>query len=147
MKKLTLIPIFFFLMSMMLSAQDADFINYDKALLQAKDEGKILVVQFAGSDWCSPCIRLDEKILETEAFKTYREQFVWLKADFPRKKDNRLSKDQQQHNDALAEKYNSKGSFPLLVFIDGDEKVLGTIGYQPVSVEDYKALIDQLIQD
>lgn len=147
MKKNSLTSILLLMLASMLSAQEAPFMSYDKALQQSEAEGKIMVIQFAGSDWCSPCIRLDEQILETEEFKDYREQFVWLKADFPRKKDKRLSKAHQAHNDALAERFNNKGAFPLLVFVDSSEKVLGTIGYQPVTVAEYKALIDQIIQD
>jgi hypothetical protein len=45
-------------------------------------------------------------------------------ADFPRLKKHRLSKEQQQKNDQLAERYNSKGIFPLTVLLSEDGKVL-----------------------
>lgn len=135
-----------FLLSLNLSyAQTEGIISYEQAMEKAKDEGKVLVIQFAGTDWCSPCIRLEDQILNTPEFQVYQKNFVWLKADFPRKKDNRLSKEKQAHNDALAEKYNNKGSFPLLVFIDDNEEVLGVIGYQSVTAKEYIALIDKII--
>lgn len=142
--------IYIFIIGLMFSqalsfAQTDGVLQYDMAIEKAKEEGKILVIQFAGSDWCSPCIRLDEQILNTTEFQEYKEGFVWLKADFPRKKNNRLSKEHQAHNDALAEKYNNKGQFPLLVFIDSNEKVLGTIGYQSVSPSEYATLIENII--
>ena len=130
---------------MMSSAQSVGYIKYRDAVLQAKNEDKVLVVQFAGSDWCSPCIRLEDQVLDQTEFVTYKEKFVWIKADFPRKKANRLSAKQQEQNDFLAEKYNIKGSFPLLVFIDTDEKIIGTIGYQAKSTTEYIALIEKII--
>lgn len=130
-----------------LFGQEKGTTNYQEALENAKNEGQVLVIQFSGSDWCSPCIRLEEQILNTAAFQAYQEKFVWLKADFPRKKANRLTEEQQIHNDALAERYNSKGSFPLLVFINNEEKVLGSIGYQPKSPEEYIVLIEKILSN
>ena len=47
-----------------------------------------------------------------------------LNADFPRLKKHQLPADQQKQNDALAEAYNKKGSFPLTVLLDAHGHVL-----------------------
>ena len=84
--------------------------DIDTAKNIAKEQNKNIVLVFQGSDWCGPCIKLDREIWSTEDFKAHaKKNFVLLKADFPKKKANRLSKEQQDKNDLLAEKYNQRG--------------------------------------
>lgn len=104
--------------------------NIDTALWQAKKTDKLLLISFSGSDWCKPCIKLSKEVLETEEFITFAEKhLVLLKADFPKYKQNQLSKEQTQHNEKLAEKYNTDGAFPLLVLLDKEMKLLWKGGY------------------
>ena len=112
--------------------------NFDKATSTANNENKNIVMVFAGSDWCAPCIKLEKYILESDDFKNYaKEHWVLLKLDFPKKKKNKLSDEQQSHNDALAEKYNRKGYFPLVVLLDKKGNVLGETGYKKVTSQEY----------
>ena len=60
---------------------------------------------------------------------------ILLKADFPKRKKNRLSEGQQKHNDELANKYN--GIFPLIVVLNSTGKALGRIGYKKYSPKEY----------
>lgn len=115
--------------------------NWQKSFTIAKDisakKNKTLALVFSGSDWCAPCMKLENEIWNSEAFKTYsKEHFVLYKADFPRKKKNKLSEEQAKQNAELAEKYNSKGFFPLVVLIE-NEKVLGETGYKKLTPNEY----------
>lgn len=117
--------------------------DFDMAKQIAKDENKNIVLVFAGSDWCGPCIKLERSIWESEAFKDYAEKnYVLLKADFPRKKANRLSKELQAHNEALAERYNQNGYFPLVLVLDAMGKVQGTTGYKNIPPKEYIDLLN-----
>jgi thioredoxin-related protein len=99
--------------------------NLDDVKLIAKKEHRLILLNFSGSDWCAPCNRLRTEIFESDVFKKFAEQkLVLLNADFPRMKKNQLSQKQQEINNALADKYNSKGSFPLTLLLDADGKVL-----------------------
>jgi hypothetical protein len=49
---------------------------------------------------------------------------VLVNADFPRKKKDQLSPEQQSINNALADKYNAEGQFPRTLLLDADGKVL-----------------------
>jgi hypothetical protein len=60
-----------------------------------------------------------------------------VKADFPKKKSNALSKEQQERNNQLAERYNKSGIFPFVVVMDSHGSVLGETGYQKMSPSDY----------
>lgn len=122
-------------------AQDwqTDFI---KAKTIATEENKPIVLVFQGSDWCAPCIKLDREIWSSEDFKSYaKENFVMLKADFPRRKQNALSDSQAKANAKLAETYNKGGLFPLVVILDSKGKVLGETGYKKTTPKVY---IDEL---
>jgi thioredoxin-related protein len=99
--------------------------NFNDALKQAKEEHKPILINFSGSDWCGPCIRLRKEILETEAFEKYAaEHLILIRADFPRQKKNRLSAEQTKLNEALAERYNPDGKFPFTVLTDEKGKVI-----------------------
>lgn len=99
--------------------------DFAKAQSEAKGSHKTILLNFAGSDWCLPCIKMHKTIFETAAFASCAEkELVLVEADFPRLKKNRLSKEQQKQNDELAERYNPSGKFPYTLLIDGNGKVL-----------------------
>lgn len=99
--------------------------NLDEAKATAKKEHKHILLNFSGSDWCGPCIRLHKEILSSESFqKCADENLVLINADFPRLKKNQLSKAQQKINDVLADQYNSKGSFPLTLLLTENGKLI-----------------------
>lgn len=113
-------------------------LNLDNAKSIASQKNKNIVLVFSGSDWCGPCIKLDKNIWETAEFqKAAAENWVLLKADFPRKKANRLSKEQIATNEMLAEKYNPVGYFPLVLILDDTGKVMGTTGFKDFSPSEY----------
>ena len=104
--------------------------NFDDALAKASAEDKPIVLVFSGSDWCAPCIRLKRHVFDSEEFKAYAlEHYVMYDADFPRKKKNQLLEEKLNVNKSLAEKYNPRGYFPLVVVMDKDQNVLGTTGF------------------
>ncbi len=99
--------------------------NFQKGKTEAIASNKLIVLNFSGSDWCGPCIRLKKEVFESEAFENYAaEKLVLVNADFPRYKKNQLSKEQAEENEALAEKYNPAGRFPFTVLLDPNGKVL-----------------------
>lgn len=112
--------------------------NFEEAKAEAKASNKKLILVFSGSDWCAPCIKLDKNIWQSEEFKTYSAtNYVLYKADFPKKKANQLPEALKKQNDALAEKYNQNGNYPLVVVLDGNGKALGMTGYQNISPSEY----------
>ncbi len=127
-----------------LNVQSQEWItSFKEAGEIAKNENKKIIMSFQGSDWCAPCIKLEHDFFSTEEFKKYaKEHFVMLKVDFPRRKKNKLSKEQQKHNNQLAEKYNQNGYFPLVVVLDKNLKVLQQTSYKDISVADFIKLLD-----
>ena len=107
--------------------------DFSQAQKDASTQKKLILLNFSGSDWCGPCIKLKHDVFESEAFGQYaQDKLILVRADFPRLKKNQLPADQQARNDQMAEKYNPNGKFPLTVLINSQGKVLKEWeGYQP----------------
>lgn len=121
--------------------------NFEQVKAQALNENKSIVLVFSGSDWCAPCIKLDKTVWQSEAFKNEAEKnWIIYKADFPKKKANQLAVEMTEQNKKLAEKYNKNGSFPLVVILDKNAKVLGMTGFKNVSAEEYIKIIQSFIK-
>lgn len=112
--------------------------DFNQATTEANAQNKPIILVFAGSDWCAPCIKLDKAIWQSEAFKSYSAtNYILERADFPKKKQNELAEELKKQNQSLAEKYNKEGIFPLVVVLDGKGKVLGKTSYKNVTPEEY----------
>jgi len=99
--------------------------NFEKAKENARQQHKLVLLNFSGSDWCGPCIKMRKDIFDSQAFTAMADSLlVLVNADFPRNKKNQLSKELQQQNDQLADKYNQQGIFPLTVLLDENGKML-----------------------
>lgn len=99
--------------------------DFEQAQKKAETEHKFILLNFSGSDWCGPCIRLTKDVFESESFATFsNENLVLVNADFPRLKKNQLPKEQQKKNDKLADKYNSQGVFPLTLLLNAKGKII-----------------------
>lgn len=130
-----------FLFASIVSAQKWEH-KLDDAVALAKKSNHNIILVFSGSDWCAPCIKLDKSIWQSEDFKAYaKEHWVLVRADFPRKKVNQLPEEQSKANGQLAEKYNKKGYFPLVLMLDPEGKVLGETSYKNIAPKEYIALL------
>jgi len=119
--------------------------DFNEAKTEAVQQHKLILINFSGSDWCGPCIRLRKEILESDAFVNYAAgHLVLVRADFPRQKKNQLSPEQVNLNDALADKYNADGKFPYTLLVDENGKVLYQWdGFPNESAEQFITQIDQ----
>jgi thioredoxin-related protein len=117
--------------------------NIEKAEQIAKTEHKLILLNFSGSDWCIPCMKLRANIFNSDVFMEYaKENLILVNADFPRKKKDELSKEQQKENDALAAKYNPDGRFPFTILLDSNgNKLRVWDGYYSQGPDDF---IDEL---
>ena len=112
--------------------------DFESSMVRAKQENKKLILVFQGSDWCGTCIKLDKQVWSTPEFEEYAKQnYVLVKADFPRSKKNKLSAELEAKNNALAEKYNKQGSFPMVVIFNSQGEVIGVTGYKKYGATEY----------
>lgn len=99
--------------------------NINEAKKEATAENRFILLNFSGSDWCGPCVRMRKEVFENPDFLSLAgEHLVLVNADFPRSKKHQLSKEQQAINDKTADIYNPTGIFPLTILLRPDGSVV-----------------------
>src|SRR5438093_5259325 len=75
-----------------------------KAQAKAKEEKKLVFLDFTGSDWCGWCIKLHNEVFSKPEFEEYaKKNLVLVEVDFPLRKQQ--SEELKKANQALLEKY------------------------------------------
>ena len=125
------------------SARAAEWTSdFEKAKAQAKKEGKDLLIDFTGSDWCGWCIRLKQEVFTHETFeKEAPKKYVLVQLDFPRGK--KLPDATREQNEALQEKFGVQG-FPTIFLTDASGRAYARTGYQPGGAEKYLEHLQEL---
>lgn len=112
-----------------------------KALMAAKSENKMVLLNFTGSDWCPACIRFDKEALGTDKFAAYaKEHLELVLLDFPENKPQDAGL--KAANAALQKQYNIEG-FPTYVLLNTDGKEIGRqLGYAEGGPEAFIAKLE-----
>jgi thioredoxin-related protein len=123
--------------------------DFNEAKQVAAQDHRYILLNFSGSDWCIPCIKLHKEIFDSDSFKSFAtNRLVLINADFPRLKKNHLTKEQTEKNEALADQYNHNGSFPYTVLLSADGKLIKSFdGYPGISPEAFVAQLKQVTGD
>ncbi|MEZ6017353.1 MAG: thioredoxin family protein [Planctomycetota bacterium] len=120
------------------------FADYDMAVAAAKAEGKDLLVDFTGSDWCGWCIKLHEEVFQHAAFyDEASKHYVLLALDFPNGDEAKAKVPNPERNKELSEKYEI-GGFPTILLMNVNGEVFGKTGYRDGGPEKYIAYLADL---
>lgn len=118
--------------------------DYDQAVERAKAEGKPLLLNFTGSDWCGWCVKLDTEVFSQSAFKTYaRDNLVCVTVDFPRGK--KLNQRLRNQNERLAKQFGVRG-YPTIYLADPDGNPLARTGYLDSGADHYVEHLKGLLE-
>ncbi|OGX89745.1 thioredoxin family protein [Hymenobacter coccineus] len=116
------------------------------ALAQAKANQRPVLAVFSGSDWCKPCIMLKQEVFDQPEFAQYaQDKFVLARFDFPRNRKNQLPPAQTKQSEQAAAQLNKEGTFPLVVVLSPEGKVLAKSGYRPGGPAAYDTYLSQLL--
>jgi len=103
--------------------------DYAKALNQAKQQNKPVLMNFTGSDWCTWCIRLDKEVFSAQSFSDYAAQkLILLKIDFPNFKE--LPAAETAQNQKLASQFGVD-AFPTVIILKPNGTKAGELSYMP----------------
>lgn len=95
--------------------------DFEAAKKQAAAEGKELLLDFTGSDWCAPCAMLTKEVFSKEEFvKAAKEKFVLVELDFPQD-TSKLSVETLKQNQQLQSLYVPSG-YPTVFLCEADGK-------------------------
>lgn len=120
--------------------------DLEAAKKQAAEEGKLILVDFSGSDWCQWCIRLDKEVFSKKEFLDgAKDKFVLVFIDSPQDK-NRLSELGKAQNKKLVEKYGVRG-FPTVLVLDETGKLILQTGYVRGGAKNYLKHLDEALED
>lgn len=118
--------------------------DFAAAKKQAAEEGKLLLVDFSGSDWCGWCIRLDDEVFSKRKFLDgAKDKFVLVFIDNPRDK-TKLSAGAKIQNPELLERYGIRG-FPTVLILDANGEKIAETGYVQGGPENYLNHLDELL--
>lgn len=119
------------------------FVNWDKALAEAKRTKKKLYVLSTGSDWCHWCIKLRENVLEKPQFLDFaRKNLVLVYLDSPNR--DPLGAAQKAHNKLLKKVLQLSGGVPSTAVFTAQGRRLGQVGGGGQTVSEYVARLREI---
>ena len=139
----TLLLLFILFFTLNIAQSQTWLTDFGEAKKIALKENKKILISFQGSDYCANCKKLNNDLWPKSEFIEFaNKNYILVKAEFPRKKKNRLPKEQQEKNNKLAEAYNRNGYFPFIVILDKNAKVLGKTDYKNITALAYIDLLE-----
>lgn len=91
--------------------------NIEDGVKKAKEEGKLVMVEFTGSDWCPPCKMMNKAVFSKKEFlEGAQKNYVLVKLDAPNS-DPKLAKSTKE----VMAKYNVR-AFPSILLFDAKGK-------------------------
>ena len=112
--------------------------NLEAAGQRAKEEQKLLLVEFTGSDWCKACLMQKKKVLETPEFEDWVEQHcVAVEIDVPNDASLVGGEQQKALNQMFCDEYGVF-SFPTLLIMTPELVEVG--GYRGAQTAPAKAI-------
>ena len=119
------------------AADEGWLVSLEKAKEQAAKEGKDILMEFTGSDWCPPCKAFHKNVLITDVFMTeVPKTYILLKLDNPRDKSNQSEEEQAQYKE-LSAKMEVRG-VPTVMLADATGRPYARkVGYGGTPAEDY----------
>ena len=111
--------------------------DFQAARERAKTEGKDLLLEFTGSDWCPPCMKLTREVFSTEKFQDEAsKRYVLVIVDNPRGEDV-ITPEVRKQNDALHATY-AVNAWPTIFLADADGRPYArSIEFSPGSPDPY----------
>ena len=143
---LTLLGAWVAIVQLPLTAAEGTWLtDYEQAQKKAKEEKKLVLMDFTGSDWCPPCKLLHKNVFSKKEFLDFaKDHLVLMEIDFPNHK--KQSKELEEANKKLAAQYNIEG-FPTIIVQDGEGKTLSKeVGYPGLDAKDYVAKLKKLVK-
>jgi len=117
--------------------------DFEEAKKIAQEKNRRIILVFQASDWNGLCIRLNKEMWTNPEFIKYaNDNYVMLKADFPRRKENQLSKEQKEKNEKLSNLYNRQRILPHVVVLNSKGDELGFTGYKKIEPYQYIELLN-----
>ena len=119
-------------------------VDVAKAKAKAKAEGKDLLINFTGSDWCGWCKKLEGEVFHHKAFlDTALKGYVMVFLDFPNAEELKAKVVDPELNNKLRDDYGVQG-YPSIILTNADGHPYAKTGYQEGGPEGYLKHMEEL---
>ena len=106
------------------------YLEFEEGRAAAKAQGKDLLIDFGGSDWCVPCKWLKERVLsKAEFIERAGGTFVLVDIDLPLTDRIPIAADRKRRYEELQERYGI-ASFPTVVLATADGRPYARTTYR-----------------
>ena len=117
--------------------------DYSAAKAKAEIEGKPILINFTGSDWCAACIRLNKEIFSKPVFMKFaNEHLILLKIDFPFGVQQEESLINQ--NNFLYDYFEIEG-LPTVILLNSEVEIHREYGYRRDDLHAYVGRLKRLL--
>lgn len=116
-----------------------EFSTLAEALDTTRKDGRCILLNFTGTDWCTACIHLRTKILDSSEFnEAMNDKLVLVEIDYPRTPElvNKISKEERDKRAALLVSYRAEG-LPYAVLLDAQGYPFATLSGTTRTTADY----------
>lgn len=123
--------------------------SVEAAIPQAQKEGRDIMLEFTGKEWCPPCIHLRTKILETAEFeKAVGDQYVLVEVVFPRLPAAvaAIPKEQRNANEQLLAYHRIETGLPTVLLLDAQGYPYAQVAGARRTTADYLKALDEAAQ-
>lgn len=112
------------------------------------NDGRSIVMDFTGTDWCTACMHLRDKIMGTAEFKqALGDKLVLVEIDFPRTPalKEQITAEEWEHRENLLASYALE-ALPAVVLLDGQGLPFGVIRGTRPKPADYILLVQEALK-
>ena len=119
--------------------------QFSEARAMAKNEGKPILMDFTGSNWCGWCVKLKKEVFTKPSFLGFaNDNLILMTVDFPRGVHQEEWLVDQ--NNKLLDQYGVN-SFPTIILTDYNGNLLGRTGYKSGGSENYVEQLKGLLSN
>ena len=126
------------------STKEGWLVDLDEAYAISQKEGKPILANFTGSDWCGWCKRLDADVFSKPAFQEWaKKNVVLLELDFPRR--FQIPQKNQQQNYAMQQALQITGYPTIWLLKMTKDAATGKYNLDPLGKTGYTQTPEQFI--
>lgn len=112
----------------------------------AKEQGRDIMLEFTGKEWCPPCIHLRTKIMETAEFEqAVGDKYVLVEVIFPRLPSAvaAIPEEQRNANEKLLSHHRIETGLPTVLLLDAEGYPYAQVAGARRTTADYLKALDE----
>lgn len=120
--------------------------SVESAMPLAKEQGRDIMLEFTGKEWCPPCIHLRTKILETAEFEqAVGDKYVLVEVIFPRLPSAvaAIPEEQRNANEKLLAHHRIETGLPTVLLLDAEGYPYAQVAGARRTTADYLKALDE----